>query len=321
MRSNDFERTTEQLYTTPDPSLLFVTKGDDDPKADGADDGADSISSMIEMVPSTTEFDFLADLSPKSRSTLTQDESSLLNCILEWDVRHKIETNWWFVKLHFPSNRRGVLDSVRAIVEQTIAKRKEDDTQNTTERNLDGNNDNRREKEQETLQALVLLRDGSATIAAQKDKDDNLKEQAQMHNADLENALRVQTKKHNEDLAQQVQRHNADLENALRVQTEKHNDDLAQQVQKHNGDLANILKTILALKPVESVVIGSHAEGVAPTIGQEDVVPTVGQALKELVAVIDEHKKVRAILYSRILDQENHLAVVREMVTEKQGEI
>ena len=59
----------------------------------------------------------------------------------------------------------------------------------------------------------------------------------------------------------------------------------------------------------------------AITIGKEDVVPTVGQALKELVAVVDEHKKVRAILYSRILDQENHLAVVREMVTAKQGEI
>jgi hypothetical protein len=253
------------------------------------------------MVPSTTGFDFLTGLPTEGSSALTQDETRLLNCILEWDVRHKLETDWWFVKLHFPVNRRRVLDSVRAIVEKTMAKRKEEDTQNP-----DGSNDTRREKEPAsehnnstgqqnettTIQALFSLRKEEDTQNPDGSNDTRReKEPASEHNNNTGQQNETTTIQALISLRKEDNAAQKDKEDALNEQAQKHKADLANQAQKHSDDLANILKAILALKPVESVAIGSHEEGIVPTVGTEDVVPTVGQALKELVAVINETKR------------------------------
>ncbi len=125
----DFERTRKNHTTMPDPSLLFMTQVALTPKKMWqVAGGEDTSSTDSERVPNTTGFDFLADLPTEGSGALTQEESRLLNRILEWDVRHGLETDWWVVKLYFPVNRRRVLDSVRAIVETAITERKENVT-------------------------------------------------------------------------------------------------------------------------------------------------------------------------------------------------
>jgi hypothetical protein len=201
------------------------------------------------------EFTFLADTLIGDSDALTPDETSLLSRILEFDIRHGLETNWWVIKLYFPVNRRHVFDSVRAIVETAIMERKEHISNTGQETGPDGINNTGQ---------------GTGDIA--------------------QVSLQIEAQNYKGDIAQAMDAAKKDKEAALSAQS-----------QRHSGDLAKILNTLLALKPVESEDVKSHGD---------DDTPTVGKALTELVAVIDEYKKRLVMANARIQEQDTILAAM-----------
>ena len=53
----------------------------------------------------------------EDRGKLTDAERNKIESIIDWDVRHYLEINWWILLLHFPPHRHHVVQSVKQEIE------------------------------------------------------------------------------------------------------------------------------------------------------------------------------------------------------------
>jgi hypothetical protein len=214
------------------------------------------------------------------------EELAQLKALKEWDIRHGLyNTDWYYIKEHFPSNRHAVFDSIR----DDIERRKAQSTTNTSVDPTRIPEVGPEEMDQKQKDAIKRIRE-DLKIKLEEWKTRTMTQLDNTHDAEIKD-MQDSTDKMEDDLLEKVNRTKRKLADKFRVM-ERQYEDKFQGMKRHYED-----KVVQTQDEMERVKESAVVEQDRLALQHAQIVETTRKQHKDEISILVSFHLMHVIVF------------------------